>query len=95
MSKLKTLKHFIARKNDINTLFGHDEITFPLTQNDVDYLFRSLDCEMSPEHLHMDGEATPSEARQREQYLKDATDQLRWYCEAGGTYTEPTDLYCI
>lgn len=48
---MKNLKMFIEQKNTVQKMFGGPVKTFPLTQENVDSLFESLDWEISPESL--------------------------------------------
>ena len=52
----KRFADYIKNINRWSKHFGKGDITFPLTQDNVDYLVDSLGGDLSPENLHCDGE---------------------------------------
>ena len=54
--------------------------TFPLSQKMVDKIGSSLDCDLSPENLHCDGEISMSEADQKYRFYERVYRDLEKYC---------------
>ena len=82
---MKNLQHYIDNRNQWNSFFPNSkQITFPLDQKTVNDLARSLDSDLSPENLHCDGEASPSQARRKYAQLQGVLTELRTYCEDRG-----------
>jgi len=79
---MQTLKTFIQDNNRWMALFGKADMTFPLTQQDVDDLARTLDSKLSPENLHCDGEITIAEADRKYRFLATVARELEAYCNA-------------
>ena len=86
---MQKLRKFIKDQNVWNAIFGNDPITFPLTQDAVDDLGKSIDSKLSPENLHCDGERPYKEALRIGNYLNDVLDELNEYCKQNGL-NEPT-----
>ena len=76
------LQNFITEENRLNKVFGmkRDEITFPLNQQDADYLARKIDCNLSPENLSCDGELDNHEIELKAAFLHNAFRELQVYC---------------
>ena len=81
---MQTLKNFIDDNNRWIALFGNPAMTFPLTQQDVDELARTLDSKLSPENLHCDGEISRAEAGRKYRFLSTVCEELNTYCDANG-----------
>ena len=63
---MKNLTHYIDNRNQWNSFFPNSKtITFPLDQNTVNDLARSLDGDLSPENLHCDGEISQAAAMRK------------------------------
>jgi hypothetical protein len=78
---MKNLTHYIDNRNQWNSFFPSNKtITFPLTQKNVDGLARSLDCDLSPENLHCDGEISQAEAERKYNYYGRVIRELEAYC---------------
>jgi len=78
---MKNLKHYIDNRNQWNSFFPNSkQITFPLDQNTVDDLARSLDGDQSPENLHCDGEISAREAQKKYNYYGQVIKELEDYC---------------
>jgi hypothetical protein len=78
---MKNLTHYIDNRNQWNSFFPSNKtITFPLTQKNVDGLARSLDCDLSPENLHCDGEISQAEAQRKYNYYGRVIRELEAYC---------------
>jgi hypothetical protein len=86
---MQTLKQFIQDNNRWIQLFGKADMTFPLTQQDVDDLARTLDGKLSPENLHCDGEISAAEANRKYRFLATVYRELGEYCDSKGL-TTPT-----
>ena len=85
---MKNLNDYIDQKNLMlamfNPRFASKQITFPLSQQDVNKLAESIDCQLSPENLHRDGEASRSEVARTYKYLTSVATDLEDYCLAYG-----------
>ena len=78
---MKNLQHYIDNRNQWNSFFPNSkQITFPLDQNTVDDLARSLDGDLSPENLHCDGEISASAAQKKYNYYGRVIADLENYC---------------
>lgn len=78
---MKNLQHYIDNRNQWNSFFPNTkQITFPLTQAEVDDLARSLDSALSPENLHCDGEISQTQAQNKYNYYGLVIKELDRYC---------------
>jgi hypothetical protein len=77
---MKTLTQFVENQNQWNAMFGKAPMQFPLSQKDVDNIARDLDCQLSPENLHCDGEISVAEANRKYIYLEKVYKDLEKYC---------------
>ena len=77
---MRNLTKFIDNQNAWNAIFGTPAMTFPLTQKDVDELARDLDCKLSPENLHCDGEISVAEADRKYRFYAKVYEELEQYC---------------
>ena len=78
---MKNLQHYIDNRNSWNSFFPNNTvITFPLNQKTVDELAESLDCDLSPENLHCDGEISHAEADRKYRYYGRVIKDLDRYC---------------
>lgn len=91
MTKYKNLNAYVDQKNRWNSIFidhgkenGKDWelnlIVFPLDDGDVDYLMKGIACELSPENLHMDGEASQQHVRRTLKHFNNLKRELQSYC---------------
>jgi hypothetical protein len=84
-----SLKQFIEQENKMRAFFKETPLDADkLTQEDATKLFQRLDSNMSPEHLHADGERKPADARRLAKMYTQAFADLR----AKG-FAVPTQLY--
>ena len=84
-----SLQSLIERNNLWAQLSGRPEMDInSLTQADANNLFRSIECELSPENLTCDGELSRSQVQARADELYHAVDDLR---DMG--FTVPADCY--
>ena len=82
---MKNLQHYIDNRNQWNSFFPNSkQITFPLDQNTVDDLARSLDGDLSPENLHCDGEISRTQAQNKYNYYGKVIKELDRYCAGQG-----------
>lgn len=86
---MQKLQKFIDDQNSWNAIFGNNPITFPLGQDAVDDLARSIDSKLSPENLTCDGERSRTESIRIANYLNDVLDELNTYCKQN-SLVEPT-----
>ena len=82
---MDALRSYIHRINTLARLFGDEQISvLTLDQPTVDRIVNRLNSDLSPEHLHEDGEITAREARQKREYLENVYDQLCFACSLKG-----------
>ena len=86
---MKNLQHYINNRNNWNSFFGTAPMNFPLQQSDADDIAKGLDCALSPENLHCDGEISRAEAQRKYDYYGRVIQELEAYCNANAL-TMPT-----
>jgi len=80
-----TLSNYVSRMNDGAAIVGHPaQVGFPLTEQSAQIIGDKLDCELSPENLHCDGEISNAEAQRKYDFLSLVADELNLYCDAQG-----------
>ena len=80
---MKNLNKFIQRRNDWMGIFNKAApYSFPLTQQQVDDLAQELDCELSTENLHCDGEISVAEADAKYRFFAMVAQELEAYCRS-------------
>ena len=91
---MQNLNNFIQDNNRWIAFFNQAAMSFPLTQADVDSIAKTLDCNLSPENLHCDGEISNAEAQRKYRFLAQVCKELEAYCNTNGL-TAPTvyELY--
>ena len=62
MSNLRNLREFVEEANNWRKYQNKPAMTFPLSQDEINDIADSLDCKMSPENLHCDGEISARQA---------------------------------
>jgi hypothetical protein len=77
---MRNLNKFIDSENTWKSFFNSPQITFPLSQIQVDDIARSLDCKLSPENLHCDGEISVAEANAKYDFYAKVYKELEDYC---------------
>lgn len=71
---MKELNEFVARENKWAQIFGNTvEIKTAKGRKDV---ANRIDCALSPENLHCDGEISRAEANRKFKFLTKAAEQL-------------------
>jgi hypothetical protein len=71
---MKELNEFVARENKWASIFGNTvEIRSAKGRKDV---ANRIDCALSPENLHCDGEISAAEANRKFRFLTKAAEQL-------------------
>lgn len=71
---MKELNEFVARENKWAQIFGNTvEINSAKGRKDV---ANRIDCALSPENLHCDGEISRAEANRKFKFLTKAAEQL-------------------
>lgn len=84
-----SLRDVVDEHNMFAKLFREEPISLRhLTQTEATKLFHRIDSDLSPEHLHMDGEATPAQAQKSYRRLTQAVAELK----ALG-FVPPEDIY--
>jgi hypothetical protein len=86
---MRALRKFVDQHNHWNSFFNGSQITFPLSQKDIDSIASSLDSALSPENLHCDGEISVAEANAKGNRLMHVVDDLEAYCTKNG-FNMPT-----
>lgn len=81
---MKALTEFIEEQNRWTSLFNTAPIQFPLSQTQINDLASSIDCKLSPENLHCDGEISLQQAQRKGEYLHRVLNQLEQYAEQAG-----------
>ena len=77
---MRNLQKFIDDQNMWGSFFNTPEIKFPLSQVQVNDLAKSLDCKLSPENLHCDGEISNAEAQRKYRFYAKVYNELEHYC---------------
>lgn len=69
---------FISERNQWNVQFGDPVIDLQqvLTPTQIDELYNEMECQLSPENLHCDGEISNSEADAKYDHLVKCAEQL-------------------
>jgi hypothetical protein len=72
---MKELNEFVARENKWSSIFGSKPLSL---QNAADRkkIAQNIDCALSPENLHCDGEISAAEANRKFRFLTKAAEQL-------------------
>lgn len=70
---MTALAQYLRETNQWGELFGQRPLFFPL---DARAILDKIECELSPENLHMDGEADPRWVQQRLALLTKAREQV-------------------
>jgi hypothetical protein len=77
---MRNLQKFIDGENQWKSFFNSPQIQFPLSQVQVNDIANSLDCKLSPENLHCDGEISPAEANAKYNFYAKVYKELEQYC---------------
>ena len=72
---MKQLTEYLNRENHYRS-FGNRKPLSLSNSQDREELARLIDCSLSPENVHMDGECSPSEADERYRYYSRVARQL-------------------
>lgn len=81
---MQNLNSFIQDNNRYIEIFGKKGMKFPLSQKDCDDLARTIDCQLSPENLHCDGEISNAEAGRKYRFLVAVAQELEQYAQHQG-----------
>jgi hypothetical protein len=73
---MKALAKFIAEENSWRSVFGRTEIKMPTSPGQCEPLFEMLECKLSPENLHCDGEISHAQAMRKKKVLDAAWKEL-------------------
>ena len=76
---MKNLKAYVAEKNTWGAIFGSRALDL---NNDMDriQIAQGIDCELSPENLHCDGEISATQAQNKYNYYGKVIKELENYC---------------
>lgn len=72
---MKELKEFVDRENKWASIFGNKPLSLQ-SATDRKKIASSIDCALSPENLHCDGEISAAEANRKFRFLTKAAEQL-------------------
>lgn len=74
---MKALDVIIERENLFRKYSKQEPVTYPLKRDDVKDLMETIECALSPENLHCDGEISRTEANRKYKQLMSAWKQLQ------------------
>ena len=75
--EMRSLKNYVLHRNSVASFFRRKPISLHnLSKQDYQELLLSLQCNLSPENLHQDGEISAQEAEQTFNYLSDVAIEL-------------------
>ena len=84
-----SLKQIVEEHNVFAKLFREEPMDYRnLTQTQATKLYYRIDCDLSPEHLHCDGEISAAQAMKRKLVLDKAVRDLD-----DRDFRRPTDVY--
>ena len=72
---MKELNEFVARENRFSALFNQRSLDLN-NSADRKRIAGKIDCALSPENLHCDGEISAAEANRKFRFLTKAAEQL-------------------
>ena len=73
---MKALENYIDQKNRMRAIFDQELISYPPTGADRAAVADMIDCDLSPENLHCDGEISRSAAAKKARKLNAAELEL-------------------
>ena len=76
MSKQFAIEKYVEQKNAWRKIFGEQPLSL-MSAKDAQKIADSLDCDLSPENLHCDGEISAAQARTKYNFLTRAASELR------------------
>ena len=72
---MQALKNYVEEKNRWSAIFGHSGLTLDTVAGRKE-VAEQLDCDLSPENLHCDGEITQAQAMKKFRSLSKVAEQL-------------------
>ena len=72
---ISNLESFVERENKWSAIFGSQPLSL-LNAADRQKIADKIDCALSPENLHCDGEISASQARQKYRFLTRCAEEL-------------------
>lgn len=72
---ISNLEQYVERKNQWAALFKGKQLSL-LNAKDRQAIAESIDCDLSPENLHCDGEISAAQARKKFTYLTRCAQEL-------------------
>jgi hypothetical protein len=75
---------FVDDNNRFRRACKKPAMTFPLGQDDINEIAEDIDCRLSPENLHCDGEISGAEADSKYVYLHRVFDDLKAHAKENG-----------
>ena len=79
-----SLKNYLEGKNLFSKAMGWPLYTLPLDQTGINHIAESIDCDLSPENLHCDGEISNAEANRKYNKLCRAFAELKSHAKKQG-----------
>lgn len=76
MASMFAIEKYVEQKNQWRKIFGEKPLSL-LNAKDRQAIADSLDCDLSPENLHCDGEISAAQARQKYNFLTRAASELQ------------------
>lgn len=73
---ISTLEAYVEQENKWSAIFGGKPLSL-LNKADRQKIADKIDCALSPENLHCDGEITAAQARKKYQYLTRVARELQ------------------
>ena len=91
---VRHLADYMEQRSRWMALFDPNKtLEFPLNQAGVNTIIDQLDCDLSPENLHCDGEISASQARAKYDFYSLVASELEAYCANNNLdYREPMEF---
>ena len=77
---MQALKNYVEEKNTWQILFSGTKLLTLDTASGRKAIAEQLDCDLSPENLHCDGEISQAEAQRKYNYYGKVIKELETYC---------------
>ena len=81
---MKNLQLIIDHKNFMSTFTKEEKTVLPLNQKQINDFAETIDCQMSPENLCCDGEASRTHIRTKARHFNGAFAELKKHAKSQG-----------
>jgi len=82
---MRNLQQYIEENiNSWRSVVGKPLMSLPLSQEEINDIAEDLDCRMSPENLHCDGEISATEAGRKAGYYCQVFAELKTHAKSQG-----------